>query len=153
MRDRQPELGAGIDGVAAMSVQASTGSAAMHYLALHASLCGMTAEISAQLRKGVVEYCILGLLAREPMYGWQLAEELSTPGVIAGIGTLYPVLTRLREGGLITAFEKDSGVGPVRKYYRLTPIGTQRLEVFREQWPDFISTVSALIGKDDDVEH
>lgn len=109
----------------------------------------MIAEVGTQLRKGVVEYCILGSLAREPMYGWQLAESLSGPGIIAGIGTLYPVLTRLREGGFITAFEAGSGVGPVRKYYRLTPAGTQKLAEFRDQWPSFVATVSMFVGDDD----
>ncbi|QYF74010.1 PadR family transcriptional regulator [Cryobacterium sp. PAMC25264] len=113
----------------------------------------MIAEIGSQLRKGVVEYCILGSLSREPMYGWQLAESLSAPGVIAGIGTLYPVLTRLREGGFITAFEKSSGVGPVRKYYRLTPAGIQKLAAFREQWPSFVTTVSNFVGEEKSVEH
>lgn len=113
----------------------------------------MTADVSAQLRKGVVEYCILGSLSREPMYGWQLAELLSGPGVIAGIGTLYPILSRLREAGLITAFESNSGVGPVRKYYRLTDAGAQQLAVFRDQWPIFVQTVSDLVGGNDGVEH
>jgi len=113
----------------------------------------MTADVGAQLRKGVVEYCILGSLSREPMYGWQLAETLSGPRVIAGIGTLYPILTRLREAGLITAFESDSGVGPVRKYYTLTDVGNHRLAVFREQWPNFVETVSNLVGVGDGVEH
>lgn len=113
----------------------------------------MTADISSQLRKGVIEYCILGALSREAMYGWQLAEALSGPGVIAGIGTLYPVLTRLREAGLITAFESTSGVGPIRKYYQLTEAGMGRLRAFREQWPVFVGTVSNFVGGNNGVEH
>ncbi len=113
----------------------------------------MTPDVGAQLRKGVVEHCILGLLAQEPKYGWQLADTLSRAGVIAGIGTLYPVLTRLRERGLIVAFEQDSGVGPVRKYYRLTPAGERELANFREQWPMFVATVSDIIEGVRDVEN
>ena len=108
----------------------------------------MTADVGAQLRKGVVEYCVLGLLAREPMYGWQLAELLTGRGLIASIGTLYPMLTRLRTGGLVSSFDQASDAGPVRKYYRLTSAGTEELELFRVQWAPFASTVNELIGKD-----
>lgn len=110
-------------------------------------------DVGAQLRKGVVEYCILGILEREPMYGWQLADSLSGRGVIGGIGTLYPVLGRLRDGGLIVAFEQASGVGPTRKYYRPTPAGLEHLAAFRSQWPAFISTVSTLIEEDQRGTH
>jgi PadR family transcriptional regulator PadR len=113
----------------------------------------MTGEVGPQLRKGVVEYCILGALSREAMYGWQLAETLSNQGVIAGIGTLYPVLTRLRDAGLISVFKSISEVGPVRKYYQLTDAGVDRLQAFREQWPIFVETVSNVIGGNAGVEH
>lgn len=105
----------------------------------------MSSEVGAQLRKGVVEPCILGLLAREPMYGWQLADELIRTGLIASIGTLYPVLARLRERGVVTTFEQASDSGPVRKYYRLTPAGTQELHDFRTQWQSFTPAVTALL--------
>ncbi len=107
----------------------------------------MTADVGAQLRKGVVEYCVLGLLSTEPMYGWQLAEILTGRGLIASIGTLYPMLTRLRTQGLVSSFDQASDAGPVRKYYRLTSAGTAELDTFRGQWTPFVSTVSELIGK------
>jgi PadR family transcriptional regulator PadR len=110
----------------------------------------MTADVGAQLRKGVVEYCVLGLLAREPMYGWQLSETLTAHGMIASIGTLYPVLGRLREKGLVSSFDEASDAGPVRKYYRLTDAGTRQLEIFRQQWQPFTHTVSDLVGGTDD---
>ena len=108
----------------------------------------MVADVGAQLRKGVVEYCVLGLLAREPMYGWQLAETLTGRGLVASIGTLYPMLARLRTQGLVSSFDQASAAGPVRKYYRLTNAGTVELEAFREQWAPFSRTVDELIGKD-----
>ena len=110
----------------------------------------MTADVGAQLRKGVVEYCVLGLLAREPMYGWQLSETLTGRGLIASIGSLYPMLTRLRTQGLVSSFDRDSAAGPVRKYYRLTDAGTAELDGFRVQWAPFSSTVDEFIGKDTD---
>ncbi|GAA4682949.1 PadR family transcriptional regulator [Frondihabitans cladoniiphilus] len=109
----------------------------------------MTVDVGAQLRKGVVEYCVLGLLEGEPMYGWQLSERLVQAGMIASIGTLYPILSRLRTQGLATAYDEASAAGPVRKYYRLTPAGTTRLEAFRLQWGPFTATVHRLVGEDD----
>ena len=106
----------------------------------------MTADVGAQLRKGVVEYCVLGLLDREPMYGWQLSELLTSRGLIASIGTLYPMLTRLRTQGLVSTFEQASESGPTRKYYRLTDAGVQELAAFREQWADFSSAVDDIVG-------
>jgi PadR family transcriptional regulator PadR len=106
----------------------------------------MVLDIGAQLRKGVVEYCVMGLLAREPMYGWQLSEQLTAHGMIASIGTLYPVLTRLREKGLVVSFDEASESGPVRRYYRLTPSGTEQLETFRHQWAPFTATVGEIVG-------
>ena len=106
----------------------------------------MTANIGAQLRKGVVEQCILGLLEREPMYGWQLSEELTGAGLIASIGTLYPVLSRLRERGVVVTFEQPSDAGPARKYYRLTAAGERELADFRTQWAAFSAAVEDLAG-------
>ncbi len=110
----------------------------------------MRADPSAQLRKGVVEYCVLGLLSREVMYGWQLSETLADHGVIASIGTLYPVLTRLRERGLVTSYDDSSGSGPVRRYYRLTDAGRSELDSFRRQWAPFTRTITELIGEPHD---
>ena len=108
----------------------------------------MTADVGAQMRKGVVEYCVLGLLSREPMYGWQLAEALSDAGLIASIGTLYPLLGRLRDNGWVSTFDLPSESGPVRKYYRLTDSGTAQLVRFRMQWMPFARVVTGLVGEE-----
>jgi PadR family transcriptional regulator, regulatory protein PadR len=110
----------------------------------------MTADVGAQLRKGVVEYCVLGLLAREPMYGWALSDALQTRGMIASIGTLYPVLSRLRARGLVSSYDQASDAGPSRRYYRVTDAGSQQLDSFRQQWGPFTRTVSDIITEDDD---
>lgn len=112
---------------------------------MHDSLCCMRV-IDTQLRKGVIEPCILGLLSKEPLYGWRLAEELTANGLIASIGTLYPVLTRMRSKGLIEVFTEAGQPGPVRKYYRLTKHGAQELKRFNAQWPTFVDAVSSLTG-------
>lgn len=107
----------------------------------------MVAEAGPQLRKGVVEYCVLGLLSREPMYGWQLSEALTDAGLIASIGTLYPLLGRLRDNGWVSTFAQPSESGPVRKYYRLTPAGVEQLDRFRAQWLPFARVVTGFIGE------
>ena len=105
-----------------------------------------TVDQATQLRRGVVEACILGLLAREPMYGWQLADRLIKDGAIIGsIGTLYPVLTRLRERKDVKTYEVPSATGPPRRYYALTSDGRQRLQAFRNDWALFTTSVSRLI--------
>jgi len=108
----------------------------------------VTADVGAQTRRGVVEYCVLGLLAREPMYGWQLADALTASGLIASIGTLYPLLGRLRDNGWVTTFDMPSDAGPVRRYYRLTDAGTAQLALFRAQWLPFAQTVSSFVGEE-----
>ncbi|MDF2507637.1 MAG: PadR family transcriptional regulator [Microbacterium sp.] len=108
----------------------------------------MTADVGAQMRKGVVEYCVLGLLSREPMYGWQLADALSSAGLIASIGTLYPLLGRLRDNDWVSTFDLPSESGPVRKYYRLTPEGVEQLERFRAQWTPFARVVTGIVGEE-----
>lgn len=110
---------------------------------------GMTVDVGAQLRKGVVESCVLGLLSREPMYGWQLSEHLTRAGLIASIGTLYPVLGRLRDRGLVVAFEQATGTGPVRKYYRLTVDGEAELARFQDAWTPFTHAVDAMLAASD----
>jgi PadR family transcriptional regulator, regulatory protein PadR len=84
------------------------------------------------------------------MYGWALSDALQTRGMIASIGTLYPVLSRLRARGLVSSYDQASDAGPSRKYYRVTDAGTQHLDSFRRQWGPFTRTVSSIITEDDD---
>lgn len=106
----------------------------------------MVDDVTTQLRRGVVEYCVLGLLAEVPQYGWELSSALMSRGLIASIGTLYPLLSRLRDQGLISAFEQASpSGGPTRKYYRLTSEGVDRLALFRLQWQPFVESVNDFI--------
>ena len=108
----------------------------------------MNLDVGAQLRKGVAEACILGILAEQPMYGWQLSDTLINHNLIASIGTLYPMLTRMRTQGLVSTYDEASDSGPVRKYYELTPSGIRVLSNFRSQWAPFAQTVHDIIGKE-----
>ncbi|WP_127793818.1 PadR family transcriptional regulator [Agromyces sp. LHK192] len=105
----------------------------------------MTGDPTAQLRRGVAEPCVLALLRDRPRYGWELAETLGDRGLVASIGTLYPLLARLRGQGLVETFEQTSDAGPNRRYYRLTDAGRRELEGFRSRWADFRTTVDDLL--------
>jgi len=108
----------------------------------------MTVDAGAQLRKGVVEFAILALLETEAMYGWQLSQQLiERGGFIASIGTLYPVLSRLRAKGWVSTYDETSATGPARRYYRLTPAGVGSLDDFREQWAVFSGALDTLIDR------
>lgn len=110
----------------------------------------MTPDAGANLRKGVAEFAVLALLRREPMYGWQLSQQLiAGGGFIASIGTLYPLLSRLRSKGWVSTFDRASDSGPTRKYYQLTPGGRSALDEFRAQWGGFSASVDALLEQDE----
>jgi len=106
----------------------------------------MTLDAGANLRKGVAEFAVLALLRAEPMYGWQLSQQLiDRGGFIASIGTLYPLLARLRAKGWVSTYDGASDAGPPRRYYRLTADGRDALADFRTQWSGFSASVDALL--------
>lgn len=110
----------------------------------------MTPDAGANLRKGVAEFAVLALLRREPMYGWQLSQQLiARGGFIASIGTLYPLLARLRARGWVSTFDRNSDAGPSRRYYQLTAGGRSALDEFRVQWGGFSASVDALLEEDE----
>lgn len=82
------------------------------------------------------------------MYGWELASQLQEVGVVASIGTLYPLLARVRERGAVTVATVPNEFGPPRKYYSLTDIGRIELTQFRSQWQSFVENVNQTIGSD-----
>ena len=99
-----------------------------------------------QLRRGVLEYCVLALLRREASYGYELAQALSeVDGLVTSEGTIYPLLSRLRREELVTTFWQESGEGPPRRYYRLTPEGTRALADFTQNWVRFRDGVDSLL--------
>lgn len=124
------------------------------YYAVHDMVLRMSSDdIGAQLRRGVVEACVLGLLNKRPMYGWELSQLLVDEGqIIGGIGTLYPVLTRLRKSRYVTTFDQLSPEGRTRRYYELTSSGRAALGGFRYQWGQFVSAVTHHITPSDAEE-
>jgi PadR family transcriptional regulator, regulatory protein PadR len=100
----------------------------------------------AQMRRGVLEYCVLALLRDEERYGFDLVRALSeVDGMVTSEGTIYPLLSRLRREGLVTTSWRESSSGPPRRYYRLSPEGMAALDSFLKQWSRFRDGVDALV--------
>ncbi|MFE2541861.1 PadR family transcriptional regulator [Actinacidiphila glaucinigra] len=108
---------------------------------------GASGKAESQLRKGVLEYCVLGLLRHGPRYGVELLEVLGAVNVMTtSQGTIYPLLARLRRDGLVDTTWQESPSGPPRRYYVLTPQGEAALSEFTEIWPHFRSAVDHFIA-------
>jgi PadR family transcriptional regulator len=107
-------------------------------------------EWTSQLRRGVLELCILRVLARDPSYGYEIVTTLEALGPLAaGENTIYPLLRRLRADGLLETFLRDSPAGPPRQYYRLTANGRKRLTTLGREWDAMVDAVAACRHKGD----
>jgi len=95
----------------------------------------------AQMRKGVLEYCILSILKNGEAYPSEIIEKLKAGKLIVVEGTLYPLLTRLKNTGLLTYRWEESKSGPPRKYYKLTPVGGKFLKELETTWDDLVKAV------------
>lgn len=95
----------------------------------------------AQMRKGILEYCILSILSREDSYAPQIIAELKEAQMIVVEGTLYPILTRQKNQGLLTYRWEESPQGPPRKYYSLTPAGREALAQLDESWDALVNQI------------
>jgi PadR family transcriptional regulator PadR len=104
---------------------------------------------TSQLRRGVLELCILQLLRRDPSYGYEIVTTLEALGPLAaGENTVYPLLRRLKADGLLETFMKDSPTGPPRQYYRLTADGRKRLATLEREWDVMVKAVDRCMRKD-----
>lgn len=103
---------------------------------------------TAQLRRGILELCVLGIIRQGPIYGYALVSRLAQWDVLAvSEGTLYPLLRRLGNEGLIEATWQESDAGPVRKYYRLLPSGAEWLETMEAGWGLLVGSVEQILAK------
>jgi PadR family transcriptional regulator, regulatory protein PadR len=104
-------------------------------------------DVLSQLRRGVLEYCVLALLDGQELYGFDLVKRLgSMDGMVTGEGTLYPLLSRLqRDGRLSSSWRESSSGGPPRKYYAITTRGRQALAEFTQEWSRFSHTVDTIL--------
>ncbi len=100
-----------------------------------------------QMRKGILEYCILQIVSRGEVYASDMLEELTSARIMVVEGTLYPLLTRLRKAGLVEYKWVESSAGPPRKYYTLTAKGADFLNSLNATWNDLVKSTNLIAAK------
>jgi PadR family transcriptional regulator PadR len=100
-----------------------------------------------QMRKGILEYCILHIISRGEVYASDMIDELTAARMIVVEGTLYPLLTRLKNSGLVEYKWVESKSGPPRKYYKLTEPGQSFLQGLTETWTELIHSTRQITEK------
>ena len=103
-----------------------------------------TENVRSQMRKGVLEYCILLLLAKEDAYASSIITRLKEANMIVVEGTLYPLLIRQKNQGLLQYRWEESPQGPPRKYYAITDKGRAQLEEMNNAWNEITTTIENL---------
>lgn len=106
-----------------------------------------TENTKAQMRKGLLEFCILLVISRGKVYSSDILEELRQADLIVVEGTIYPLLSRLKNSGLLSYDWEESPNGPPRKYYSLTMRGKDTLKHLSESWDALDRSVNSLIRK------
>jgi PadR family transcriptional regulator PadR len=100
----------------------------------------------SELRRGVLEYCVLAAVRQKESYAYEIVRVLSDAGgLVTSEGTIYPLLSRLRRDGLVQTTWRESESGPPRRYYRLTSEGQRGLDAFVLDWTRFRDAVDAAL--------
>lgn len=99
-----------------------------------------------QMRKGILEFCILHIISRGEVYASDMLEELTSARIMVVEGTLYPLLTRLRKAGLVDYKWVESSSGPPRKYYTITQEGSNFLGSLDTTWDELVSSTKKIIA-------
>lgn len=100
--------------------------------------------MNSQFKKGVLKICVLALLDRKDCYGYEMVYEISK-NISISEGTIYPLLKRLKNEGLLTSYLKESQDGPPRKYYKITDLGKEEKEKLVAEWDEFFTNVNNLL--------
>ncbi|MEG1109018.1 MAG: PadR family transcriptional regulator [Oscillospiraceae bacterium] len=103
--------------------------------------------MDAQLKRGVLEICVLAAMRHEDAYGYKLIKDLS-PFMEVSESTLYPILKRLESGGCVTVYSVEHN-GRLRKYYRLTDVGISKIKEFLEGWDSMMAAYSFIKGDEE----
>lgn len=106
--------------------------------------------MNIQFKKGVLELCVLSLLARRDYYGYELVNRISENIDIAE-GTIYPLLRRLTQEGYFDTYLQESAEGPPRKYYQLTVKGREYAEVLKQEWLSFTAGVARILEGEEEA--
>jgi PadR family transcriptional regulator PadR len=104
--------------------------------------------MNVQLKKGVLELCVLAILDKRNCYGYELVNKISQNIAIAE-GTIYPLLKRLKDEGYMTTYLEESQEGPPRKYYALTELGKRTKQRLEEEWYEFEKGVNSILKEED----
>lgn len=107
----------------------------------------MAENTKAQMRKGILEYCILVIISEKETYASDIIERMKAEKLLVVEGTLYPLLTRLKNAGLLSYNWVESNSGPPRKYYELTADGKNFLNELHEAWNQLVQSVNSLTTK------
>ena len=105
----------------------------------------MPEAIDIQLRKGTLELCVLALLSGRDSYAYEIASRLAE-AIGMGEGTIYPLMRRLQNDGLVDTYLVESSSGPPRKYYRLTEAGKASFAAQKAAWASFTRAMQEILG-------
>lgn len=105
----------------------------------------MVEAVQVQLKKGVLELCVLALLSQHDSYAYEIASRLAE-GIDMGEGTIYPLMRRMQSDGLVDTYLVESSAGPPRKYYKLTEAGTESFTAQKAEWAAFSRAVEIILG-------
>ena len=111
----------------------------------------MAESLQIQLKKGVLEMCVLALLSKGDNYAYDIAFQMAE-AVGMGEGTIYPLMRRMQDDGLVSTYLVEVAGSPPRKYYRMTDVGLKVRDRQRAEGKGFIAQVEAMLGDDDKGE-
>lgn len=102
--------------------------------------------MNTQFRKGVLEICVLTLISRKDMYGYEIVQNISKVMEV-NEGTIYPILRRLTKEGYFETYILESNEGPARKYYKITYEGVDNLNKLTKEWKEFVLAVNTFLNE------
>ncbi len=104
--------------------------------------------MNSQFKRGIIEMCVLKMISKKDMYGFELIESISSE-IEVNENTIYPILRRLTKQGLFDTYQESMSIGAPRKYYTLTHLGKEKLADYETEWSTFLTSVSKILGGND----
>ncbi|TNF08072.1 MAG: PadR family transcriptional regulator [Bacillota bacterium] len=100
--------------------------------------------MNIQFKKGVLELLVLAMLKKSDQYGYDISDAISQKVMISA-GTVYPILRKMKDDGLVTTYLSEESSGPARKYYKLTSLGIKKYEALSDEWLEFITITKQFL--------
>lgn len=101
--------------------------------------------MNSQFKRGIIEMCVLKIISRKDMYGFELIENISQE-IEVNENTIYPILRRLTKQLLFDTYTESMSIGAPRKYYTITNLGKEKLEDYENEWIKFLDSVYKILG-------